>query len=204
VVALLGAIILSAVLRMKLYVHYYGLTTDRFYPLVLMGWLALVLAWLALTVLRGDGRSFVAGALITGFATLFALNVMDPDVIVARVNLGRAARGAELDLAHLASLSGEASALATDALLAATPTAVPSTARAAFDLDRCSAATRLLRRWGPSSEAVERQATRDAVWRSWNAGEATAMRVVGARSRALRAVQHHACFSSRRGARVVL
>ncbi|MFL5605286.1 MAG: DUF4153 domain-containing protein, partial [Gemmatimonadaceae bacterium] len=39
VVALLGLIIVSAMLRMKLYVHYYGLTTDRFYPLVLMGWL---------------------------------------------------------------------------------------------------------------------------------------------------------------------
>ncbi len=32
VIVLLGAIIGSATLRMKMYVHYYGLTTDRFYP----------------------------------------------------------------------------------------------------------------------------------------------------------------------------
>ena len=104
---------------------------------------------------------------------------------------------AELDLAHLASLSGEASTLATDALLASTPTAVPSAARAAFDLDRCIAASTLLRRWGPSSEAVERQATRDAAWRSWNAGEATAMRVIGERTRAVRRVQHETCLGRR-------
>ena len=66
VVALLGAIIVSAALRMKMYVHYYGLTTDRLYPLVFMAWLAIVLA-----VARSDraarwGRPFVAGAVISG------------------------------------------------------------------------------------------------------------------------------------------
>ena len=40
IVALLGAIIVSAALRMRLYVHYYGLTTERLYALVFMGWLA--------------------------------------------------------------------------------------------------------------------------------------------------------------------
>jgi hypothetical protein len=194
VVGLLGAIILSAVLRMKLYVHYYGLTTERFYPLVLMGWLAVVLVWLALTVLRGDGRSFVAGALITGYATLFALNVVAPDAIVARVNLERAARGAELDLSHLASLSGEASELATGALLASTPTKPGLAARYAFERDRCDAATRLLKRWGPSSEVADR-VTRDGAWRFWNAGEARAVRVVRGRARELAVIRQQACFA---------
>ena len=36
-IALLGAIIASAVMRMRLYVHYYGLTTDRLYTLVFRG-----------------------------------------------------------------------------------------------------------------------------------------------------------------------
>jgi hypothetical protein len=198
VVGLLGAIILSAMLRMKLYVHYYGLTTDRFYPLVLMGWLAVVLAWLALTVLRGNGRLFVAGALISGYATLFALNAIAPDVIVARVNLARRDRGAELDLAHLASLSGEASALATGALLASTPAVPGWTARAAVDRDRCSAASSLLERWGPNSAAAERHATHDAAWRFGNAGEARAVRVVGERARELRAVQRRTCSLDQR------
>ncbi len=47
VIVLLGAIIGSAMLRMKMYVHYYGLTTDRFYPAVFMLWLATVIVWLA-------------------------------------------------------------------------------------------------------------------------------------------------------------
>jgi hypothetical protein len=193
VVGLLGAIILSAMLRMKLYVHYYGLTTERFYPLVLMGWLAVVLAWLALTVLRGNGRLFVAGALITGYATLFALNIMAPDVIVARVNLERAKRGAELDLAHLASLSGEAAGLATAALLASSSAAPEQTARAGSDPDRCAAARALLRRWGPSSSAAERRADHDAAWRFWNAGEARAVRVVRENARGLYAMQRATC-----------
>jgi hypothetical protein len=105
VIGLLGAIIVSAVLRMRLYVHYYGMTTERFYPLVVMIWLAAVLVWLSLTVLRGWGRPFVAGTVASALATLAALNVADPDLIVARINLNRAANVVDtaatpLDLKH--------------------------------------------------------------------------------------------------------
>src|SRR6185312_12873247 len=112
-VGLLGAMIASALLRMKMYVHYYGLTTDRVYPIVAMIWLAFVLAS---TVLRGRGRTFAAGAIISGLVTLGGLDAADPDLIVARVNVDRAAtlaRGSTagpstLDLVHLASLRGGA------------------------------------------------------------------------------------------------
>ena len=70
IVALLGAIIVSAALRMRLYVHYYGLTTERLYTLVFMGWLALVLALLAATVLRGRGRAFVGGSVVSALLLL--------------------------------------------------------------------------------------------------------------------------------------
>src|SRR5450830_1754644 len=90
VIALLGAILLSAAMRMKLYVHYFGLTTERLYPLVFMGWLGIVLVWLALTVLRGRGRPFIAGVALSGLAVLAALNVAAPDAFVARYNLSRA------------------------------------------------------------------------------------------------------------------
>ncbi|MGH9885731.1 MAG: DUF4153 domain-containing protein, partial [bacterium] len=40
IVGLLGAMIVSAALRMRLYVEYFGLSTDRLYPLAFMGWLA--------------------------------------------------------------------------------------------------------------------------------------------------------------------
>ncbi|MBK6459088.1 MAG: DUF4173 domain-containing protein [Gemmatimonadetes bacterium] len=64
---LLAAIIASAVLRMRLYVGYFGLTTDRLYATALMGWIAVVSVALALTVLRGRARPFAAIAVLSGF-----------------------------------------------------------------------------------------------------------------------------------------
>lgn len=195
IIGLLGVMIVSAILRMRLYVHYFGLTTDRLYPLVVMGWLAFVLVWLARTVLRDWGRPFAAGMLMSGLVTLAALNAVAPDVVVARVNLRRAARlerGAtqRLDVRYLATLSGEAAALATRATLA------PATVDDVTDSQRCDAAERLLSRWGPSSRAA-RRLDESGSWRTWNAGDAAALRVVGANARSLRAVQHETCARTR-------
>ena len=193
VVALLGAIIVSAALRMRLYVHYYGLTTERLYTLVFMGWLAIVLALLAVTVLRDRGRTFVAGSVVSGLTLLLGLHVVVPDVLVARVNLSRAdARDAAqpLDLAHLASLSGEAVPLAVRATLAA-----PSGRQLhdPYDADRrCAAASRLLHEWGPASRRMVRRDAQTA-WRTWNAGESRALAAVGQRSADLRRLRHSLC-----------
>ena len=197
VIALLGAMILSAVTRMQLYVTYYGLTVDRFYPLVFMAWLSVVLVWLALTVLRGHGRAFIGGVAISGLVVLAALNVVAPDALIARFNIDRAARvprpaGSALDLRHMANLSAEAAPLATRALLAASTTADGTRLGAADDAQRCYAALTLLRRWGPASQSAKRREA-DGAWRYWNAGEARAIRVVRERSAELRTVQHTAC-----------
>jgi hypothetical protein len=194
-IALLGVMIVSAVLRMRLYVRYYGLTLDRFYPLVFMGWLTIVLAWLAFTVLRGRGRPFAAGAVASGLGILLLLNMLVPDAIVARVNVARAAArpsgdtGA-LDLTHLASLGAEATPLAVAAVLSAPPSDVVLDANTSPELARCSAASRLLTRWGPGSRARDPRAE---DWRRWNRGEAMATRIVAANAAALRVVQHDAC-----------
>ncbi len=200
IIALLGAIIVSAALRMKLYVHFYGLTTERFYPLVFMAWLAIVLAWLAVTVLRDWGQPFVAGAAISGLATLAVLNVVDPDAYVARVNIARAARppvGTQpsLDLAYLSRLSGGAVDLAVTATVAtaALPTSTGGGAQQPLvDAQRCVAAQHLLQRWGPVSRASERY-RRDAAWRNWNADDAAALRSVARHANALIQVKHAAC-----------
>ncbi|HEU5219544.1 MAG TPA: DUF4173 domain-containing protein [Gemmatimonadales bacterium] len=184
VVVLLAAIIFSAAMRMRLYVHYYGLTLDRFDTLVFMGWLGIVLVWLTLTVLRGWGRPFVAGAALSGLATLALLHVVSPDVVVARVNLARAAGpepGPPLDLVHLASLSGEAADLVVEATLSPSSNAPAD--------QRCEAARRLLKRWGPASPLAALQG-RAAAWRSWNAGESSALRIVAGHTAQLQAVCH--------------
>ena len=193
VVALVGAIIVSAALRMRLYVHYYGLTTERLYTLVLMGWLTIVLALLAATVLRDRGRTFVAGSVVSALALLLGLHLVVPDVVVARVNVGRAAASGTaqpLDLAYLASLSGEAVPLAVRATLAPPG---ERQLRDPYDADRrCAAATRLLEEWGPASHRVVRRQAQTA-WRTWNAGESGALRAVGERSADLRRLRHALC-----------
>lgn len=193
IIALLVLMIVSAFLRMRLYVKMYGLTTDRLYPVVAMVWLAFVLVWLERTLLRDRGRRFAAGVVISGLFTLAALDVAAPDVIVAKVNLARAARpepaaARPLDIRYLASLGGEAIPLATHAVLAAPPQADDSL--------RCDASRRLLRRWGPSSRAAQHLAEPGA-WRIWNAGAAAATRAVGDNARALRLVEHDACPRAR-------
>ena len=84
---LLGGIMASAVHRMVLYMGMYGLSELRLYTLAFMGWLGAVLLWFAVTVLRGRRRLFAHGALAAGLVVVAALNVCNPDGLIARVNL---------------------------------------------------------------------------------------------------------------------
>lgn len=136
VIGLLGAIMASALLRMRLYVGYFGLSTDRVYATALMIWLGIVFGAMTLTVLRGWPRPFAAATVVSGFATLFALNVVDPELLIARVNLGRSSDARGVDYEYLARLSGDATPVVVRALRAAAPSETS-----------CTAATWLRERW---------------------------------------------------------
>ena len=210
VIVLLGAIIASALLRLKMYTHYYGLTTDRVYPLVFMLWLAGVVAWLGITVLRDWGRPFIGGSVISGLATLLALNVADPDAIVARTNISRASTLSDgkrppLDLAYLASLEGRGVPLATRAVIESKAPDLPATAPNDVDanrealqahVERCLASRTLISRWGVASGPRVRRA-RDGAWRFWNRDNSEAMDVVSTHHNALLDVQHQSCAAVR-------
>lgn len=133
---LLAAIMLSAGLRMRLYVTHFGLTTDRLYASAFMVWLAIVFAGMALTVLRGRGRRFAALAVLSAFATLLALDAGNPEAIVARVNLARSSGAREVDYPYLARLRGDAAPIVARALTSAAP--APGA---------CGAARLMRRRW---------------------------------------------------------
>jgi hypothetical protein len=197
VVVLLGAIIGSAMLRMKMYVHYYGLTTDRFYPTVFMLWLATVIVWLAFTVLRDWGRPFVGGSVLSGMAFLVGLNVVDPDAIVASVNVSRAERltpgtGPGLDLEHLASLNGRGAAIAVDAVVHADVAQSSASTPNPAVVRRCVAATILLEHWGPQS-GPRRHAGITGGWRYWNHDDDVAFRAVDARTAELHRFASEGC-----------
>jgi hypothetical protein len=175
VVGLVAAMLISAVARMRLYVHYYGLTEDRFDTLLFMGWLAVVLGWFTWTMLRRRESRFLAGVVTTGFVALALFNVMAPDRIIARVNLARAADATtaertKLDLAHLAQLGPDATDLAVRAVLDG-PRMVRESGSGLSsaekpNLDRCNAATALLNAWiDPSRRHASSPDV--ATWRSW-------------------------------------
>lgn len=135
-IVLLVPIIASALLRMKLYVDHFGLTTDRLYAMAMMAWLGIVFIAMARTVLRGWARPFAAMTVISAFVTLFVLNVVSPDQLVARVNLGRPSTERGIDYEYLARLHGDA-----------VPTVVSGLKSAAPSLSSCKAAASLRERW---------------------------------------------------------
>jgi Domain of unknown function (DUF4153) len=116
-IALLFVVMASALQRMRLYQREYGLTELRVYTTGFMIWLAVVLAWAGVTVLRGRRELFAVGALVSGFAAIFAMNAINPDALIARTNLDRP----NLDLPYLMNLSDDA----TPALVDALPTLSP-------------------------------------------------------------------------------
>ena len=199
IIALLVAVSVSAVLRLKLYVHFYGLTVERIYPLAFIAWLVFLLFWTAATVLRDRGDRFVAGTLVSALTTLLALNVADPDAIVARTNLARASRAPTstetqlqaLDVAHFATLSGGAVPSAVTSVIATPAAAVTPDEK----LQRCTAARTLLLRWGPDSR-VRRDHDAVGAWRSWNHDDAIALQAVEQRTTELRAIVAANCANA--------
>lgn len=107
-VLLLACVLASALHRMRLYQHEYGWTEQRFYVTAFMGWLAVVLGWFGLSVLRGHRERFVAGAVAGGVGLLVVLHALNPDAFIVRQNLAqtRSARG--FDAAYAARLSLDA------------------------------------------------------------------------------------------------
>ena len=158
-VALLFAIVASALQRMYLYTQHFGLTELRLYTTIFMLWISVVLVWLVLTVLRGQRERFAFGVLTTGFATIVLINALNPDAQIARINVERMEAGKEFDAHYLTLLSADAA-----------PVLVESLPRLG-EPDRRMLEEELYARWG----GVEK---RD--WRTWNLGRSRAQYLVGA------------------------
>ena len=110
-IALLFVIMASAVQRLVLLTGEfgYGLTTVRFYPMVLMIWLAVVFAWFSATVLIGGARNrFAWGALWSAIVILGATNLMNPHAFIARTNIQLMQQGRDFDAYYNADLSDDA------------------------------------------------------------------------------------------------
>jgi hypothetical protein len=98
------AVAASALQRLRVYEQQYGLTELRIYAIGVVAWLGCIFLWSCGTVLRGRMRRFAVGAVVAGFVMTAALNVIDPDALIARTNLARP----QADVTYLARLSDDA------------------------------------------------------------------------------------------------
>jgi len=154
----------SALQRMLLYQQAYGLTELRFYTTAFMAWLAVVLIWLVVTVLRhtepqgsaAGRRLFAFGALVAGLLLVLTVNILNPDAVIARTNMQRAMAGvgASLDTDYLAR---RLSADAVPTLVAWLP-ALPS------NCTRAELAAALLRREVPLAQQINKVSWRGVTY----------------------------------------
>ncbi len=163
-ILLLFVIMVSAFQRMRLYEAEYGLSEQRLYPTAFMAWLAVVFIWFVLTVLSGRRARFWFGATVAGFALVVALQILNPDALIARTNIARAKEGRRFDACYVTWLSADA----VPDLVAGLPDLAPQ--------DRCAVAAGLLARW-PASERPD--------WRSWTRSGAWAWQLIDANRAAL-------------------
>ncbi len=167
-------ILVSAVQRLWLYIDEFGLSLDRFNALAVMAWVAVMLLWFAVTTLRGRTERFPGGALFSGIAIAFAMLLVNPPALVARVNIERSIqRDVELDNYHLLGLGADAVPVLLDSLQDISAGS------------RCFLANALILRWGPASQEARKGA--EAGWRGWNLARARAIREVAARQSELEA-----------------
>lgn len=165
---MMTAVLVSAALRMRLYVDAYGLTELRAYTSAFMIWLAIVIAWFGWTVLRGRRERFMAGALGSFILGLFLVSALNPDAIIIRANaerIGERINGSaeersrpEFDARYAASLSEDA----VPALLEVIPRLDP--------WQGCVVAESLL---GNRAREVT------ADWRTWNLSRWRAREAIG-------------------------
>jgi hypothetical protein len=148
-----GLIMGSALERLRIYYHAYGLTVDRLLAGAVMVWIGFTLGWFVFTVLRGRRMRFPLGAVVAGLVVLATVDVINPEAVVVRVNLHRRIAGAELDVQYLSRLSGDA-----------IPTLTTHVDRLPSAVRRILTAA-LAERW---KELGQRD------WRGWNLGYARA------------------------------
>lgn len=109
-IVLLFVVMASAVQRLSLLTGDlgYGLTTVRFYPMVVMIWFAIVFVWFGVTVLRGARQYFAWGALWSALIVLAGVHVLNPDAFIVRTNVQLMRQGRTFDAYYNSELSADA------------------------------------------------------------------------------------------------
>ncbi len=165
-VALLGVMLVSAMHRLSLYMDAYGLTTSRVHAAAILIWIALTLLLFCATVLRGKRNLLPFAIALSGYMILLGMNAVNPDALVARVNMTRMVADGKFDPQYTFRLSADAVPVFLDAL----PTMEA--------IHRSALAERLLQQYANTAHGED--------IRTWNVARATAVSLVREREPELR------------------
>ena len=132
--ALVATLLVSAAVRIWLYVSEFGLSADRTFASAGIVWVTGLLITLALTTLRGRPMQFMPVAIAVSVAWVATVNLINPEALVVHVNTSRAAAGQPFDAEYHAKLSADA----VPSLVRAAPRLAPA------DCQRLEVALRLV------------------------------------------------------------
>ncbi len=104
-----GVIMASALKRLSLYEDAYGFTITRFNGHVFIFFLAAVFACLVYAIYKNRSESFVLRTVVIACASyVLLLNVLNPEAVIAQMNIDRYKQGKEIDAYYLMYFSGNA------------------------------------------------------------------------------------------------
>jgi hypothetical protein len=102
------AMVASSIIKLAVYMDRFGLTMLRLYTTVFSVWIAIAVVLTLVAFWRRVDHLLIPVIAATIVIGGFAMNIVNPERIVADHNLERALAGAELDTAYLARLSDDA------------------------------------------------------------------------------------------------
>lgn len=106
--ALVATLLVSAAVRIGLYVSEFGLSVDRAFASSGILWVCGLLVAFALTTLRGRAVQFMPVSIAVTIAWVVLVNLVNPEAFVVHVNVSRAVHGHAFDAKYHARLSADA------------------------------------------------------------------------------------------------
>ncbi|MEM6430961.1 MAG: DUF4173 domain-containing protein [Deinococcota bacterium] len=107
-VGLLYAVIVSAFIRLNLYIQVYGLTELRYYSSAMILWIAGLMVLFLLRLHSSRAPKLAYSYFMFGMLGVVGLYLSNPDARIANINLARAQAGLSLDISYFYQLSADA------------------------------------------------------------------------------------------------
>lgn len=105
----ISIILLSAFKRLLLYIDGYGLTLSRFLAFALLFWIFCVFLFFIYKIFSEKKNSvFIRMVFSLTVAAWIGVNMLNPDALIAKINIERSAEGKKIDPYYFSSLSEDA------------------------------------------------------------------------------------------------